>query len=70
MAEDKDRGKRQKTAVALSYDPEEVAPKIIASGRGYLADKIIEEAKEHKVPTAGRNSGKIGNRGLYSSRAL
>lgn len=51
MTEDKDRGKRQKTAVALSYDPEEVAPKIIASGRGYLADKIIEEAKEHKVPT-------------------
>lgn len=49
--EEKDSGKKQKTAVALSYDPEEVAPKIIASGRGYLAEKILEGAKEHNVPT-------------------
>lgn len=49
--EEKDNEKKQKTAVALSYDPEEVAPKIIASGRGYLAEKILEGAKEHNVPT-------------------
>lgn len=41
---------KKKTAVALEYDPEETAPKIIASGRGVLAGKIIESAKEHQVP--------------------
>lgn len=38
-----------KTAVALSYDPEEDAPKVIASGKGALAEKIIEKAKEANV---------------------
>lgn len=41
---------KKKTAVALEYDAEETAPKIIASGRGVLADKIIESAKENQVP--------------------
>jgi len=41
---------RNKTAVALSYTPDEQAPKIIASGQGYLADKIIGIAKEEAVP--------------------
>lgn len=41
--------KKIKTAVALSYDPEQDAPKVIASGRGALADKIIEKAKESNV---------------------
>lgn len=41
---------KKKTAVALGYDPEDQAPKIIASGRGVLADKIIETAKESNVP--------------------
>lgn len=39
----------QKTAVALSYDPKEGAPKIVASGKGYLAEKIIDKATEEKV---------------------
>ncbi len=40
-----------KTAVALGYDPnEDGAPKVIASGKGALADKIIEQAKENKIP--------------------
>ena len=43
--------RRLKTAVALSYDPEEIAPKIIASGKGYVAEKILEGAKEHQIPT-------------------
>lgn len=42
--------KKDKTAVALAYDPKDVAPKIIASGRGYVADKIIHGAKEHNIP--------------------
>lgn len=39
-----------KQAVALEYNPEEDAPKVIASGRGILAEKIIEKAQEHDVP--------------------
>lgn len=41
---------KSKQAIALSYDPEEDAPKVIASGKGQLAEKIIEKAKEHDVP--------------------
>ena len=41
---------KKKMVVALGYDPEDQAPKIIASGRGVLADKIIETAKESNVP--------------------
>ena len=50
MAENNDN-KKIKTAVALGYDPnEDGAPKVIASGRGALADKIIEQAKDNKIP--------------------
>ena len=38
------------TAVALEYETGEKAPKVVASGRGYLADKIVEVAKESDVP--------------------
>ncbi|WP_185752644.1 EscU/YscU/HrcU family type III secretion system export apparatus switch protein [Butyrivibrio sp. AE2032] len=49
MAEEKKN--KVKTAVALSYDPnEDGAPKVIASGKGALAEKIIEKAKENKIP--------------------
>ncbi|MCI7042840.1 MAG: EscU/YscU/HrcU family type III secretion system export apparatus switch protein [Lachnospiraceae bacterium] len=41
---------KPKQAVALSYDPAEDAPKVIASGRGALAERIIEKAKEAEVP--------------------
>lgn len=39
-----------KQAIALEYDPSEEAPRVIASGRGVLAEKIIEKAKESDVP--------------------
>lgn len=39
-----------KIAVALEYNPSEEAPKIIASGRGFLADKIIRKAEEENIP--------------------
>ncbi|MDR2045029.1 MAG: EscU/YscU/HrcU family type III secretion system export apparatus switch protein [Clostridium sp.] len=42
---------KPKTAVALEYDPEEDgAPKLIASGRGRLAERIIEKARESDIP--------------------
>ena len=39
-----------KTAVALSYEEGDQAPKILATGKGYVAEKIIEAAKEENVP--------------------
>lgn len=39
-----------KTAVALSYEEGDEAPKILASGKGYVAEKIVERAKEEEIP--------------------
>ncbi|MDE6641559.1 MAG: EscU/YscU/HrcU family type III secretion system export apparatus switch protein [Acetatifactor sp.] len=39
-----------KQAIALEYDPSDQAPKVVASGRGLLAERIIERAKESDVP--------------------
>lgn len=39
-----------KQAIALEYDPSDEAPKVIASGRGVLAERIIEKAQESDVP--------------------
>jgi flagellar biosynthesis protein len=39
-----------KQAIALEYNPDEDAPKVVASGRGLIAEKIIEKAKENDVP--------------------
>lgn len=41
---------RNKKAVALEYEPGEQAPKVIATGQGKLAERIIEVAKEADVP--------------------
>lgn len=41
---------KTKTAVALQYNPGDEAPKILATGKGVLAEKIIEKAKEADVP--------------------
>lgn len=47
---DEKKENRIKQAIALEYDPSEDAPKVIASGRGALAERIIEKAKESNVP--------------------
>ena len=41
---------KPKQAIALEYDPNDAAPRVIASGKGVLADKIIAKAKEANVP--------------------
>ena len=41
---------KEKTAVAIEHVPGEAAPKILATGKGALADRIIEKAKEADVP--------------------
>ncbi|MGN0484543.1 MAG: EscU/YscU/HrcU family type III secretion system export apparatus switch protein [Lachnospiraceae bacterium] len=38
------------TAVAVAYEPGERAPKILATGKGELAKKIVEKAEEANVP--------------------
>ena len=48
MAEEKNE--KLKTAVALAYMPGDAAPKILATGKGAIAEKIIETAKEADVP--------------------
>ena len=45
-----EKQKNLKQAIGLEYDPNDNAPKVVASGRGYLAEKIIEKAKENDVP--------------------
>lgn len=42
--------KKPAQAVALEYDPADGAPKVIAMGRGALAERIIEKAKESEIP--------------------
>ena len=37
-------------AVALRYDPERGAPRVIAKGQGAIAQKIRELAAEHRIP--------------------
>ena len=44
------RDTKAKTAIALEYNPDEAAPKVIATGKGLVAEKIIEKAKEANVP--------------------
>ncbi|MGP4075590.1 EscU/YscU/HrcU family type III secretion system export apparatus switch protein [Halobacillus sp. K22] len=42
---------KRKEAIALSYQSEnEEAPKVVAKGRGYIADNILEKAKDNRVP--------------------
>ena len=46
----KESEKKVKQAIALEYDPDNEAPVVISSGKGALADRIIEKAKEAAVP--------------------
>jgi flagellar biosynthesis protein len=39
------------TAAALAYTPgEEAAPRVVASGQGKVAEKILELARQHGIP--------------------
>lgn len=46
----KESEKKVKQAIALEYDPDDEAPIVIATGKGALAERIIEKAKESDVP--------------------
>jgi flagellar biosynthesis protein len=38
-----------KTAVALAYSQADAAPRVVAKGRGLIAEQIISRAREHGV---------------------
>lgn len=41
----------RKEAVALSYNPgQQNGPKVIAKGKGLIADEILQRAEEHNIP--------------------
>lgn len=42
--------KKIRQAVALEYDPSEDAPKVVASGKGEIAERILRTGKEANVP--------------------
>jgi len=43
--------KDRQQAVALRYKPQnDRAPKLVAKGQGYLAEKILELARQHHIP--------------------
>lgn len=52
----KHKNARSNKAVALRYDESNSAPVIVASGMGYVAEKIVETAQEHGVPIYEDNS--------------
>lgn len=43
-------GPAKKRAVALQYGADDTAPVVVASGMGYLAEKIVGVARENGVP--------------------
>lgn len=53
---EKDNEDKPKIAVALEYTPGEQAPKILATGRGHIAESIIEKPEKQmflymKIPS-------------------
>ena len=47
----KNKEGKPKQAIALAYDPnEDGAPRVIASGKGQVAERIIESAQENDIP--------------------
>jgi flagellar biosynthesis protein len=50
-AEDRRRSGKKKQAVALRYDrQQEQAPRVVAKGRGDVAERILRLAREHGIP--------------------
>lgn len=47
---DNEKENKSKIAVALSYNPGDEAPTVIATGKGALAERIIDTAQESDVP--------------------
>lgn len=47
----KNKASKFSEAVALKYTPQaDSAPKVVAKGRGYIADRILEIARTNNIP--------------------
>ena len=56
MSRSESRRNPSKKAVALQYGAGDTAPVIVASGMGYMAEKIVEVAADNGVPIYEDNS--------------
>lgn len=56
MSKSKQARDAVKTAVALQYESGTAAPVVVASGMGYMAEKIVEAASDNGVPIYEDNS--------------
>ena len=51
MSDTTDEAQQEKKAVALRYNPDaDGAPKVVAKGRGYVAENILAAAQKNAVP--------------------
>lgn len=41
---------KRKEAIALRYEPENESPKVVAKGKGKIAENILQRAEESDVP--------------------
>ncbi len=45
------KSEKEKLAIALGYEKDTMsAPQVMAKGRGYIAERILEIAREHNIP--------------------
>ena len=51
-----DNERLNQKAVALKYDGADIAPIIVATGMGYMAERIVQTALEQNVPVYEDNS--------------
>jgi flagellar biosynthesis protein len=49
MSDPQQQSNSMRTAVALAYREADAAPRVVAKGRGLVAEEIIARAKEHGV---------------------
>lgn len=47
--EEHNKANVKQKAVALKYSPTDIAPKIVAKGKGYMAERILKSAVESDV---------------------
>jgi flagellar biosynthesis protein len=46
----KKQSDKPQQAIALTYQKSNAAPKVVAKGTGFMAEKILSTAKQHSVP--------------------
>lgn len=46
---DSDKANSAREAIALAYRQSDAAPRVVAKGKGLIAEEIIKRAREHEV---------------------